>query len=716
MSVKRKKSPYFVTACITILSTIFLYVLTLMPFYNGISNSYTDFRWTQIYDQSKADSDIVVIAIDQNSIKKISEKLNFNWPWPRQFYGIVLDYLKEAKSETVIFDILFDESEVGRMDISGEESEAYFSDAISRYKKVVLGNMVQDTISDDFIKISKNAISFENSDKYPIDKEYKSLSVPIEKIRKDASMGVVKFNTDADGVCRRSPLLYKVNGKFFPQLAFSAYLQNQNDKVVKYDYSNEFLITTKSKFKLKDGNYIIKWYGPANKPYKYYSFYDIFRSATQVMQGQTPVVPLDELKGKKIVFFATATGLLDFKSTPFSSMGPYPGGEIHTTLLDNLLNSNFIYEIPFYQVLIATMLILFAISYLFIKKSLSVALTSVALTITAIVFSDYFLFKSFDTHFDLMFPIISVIFTSSGTAMFRLFSEGTEKRQIKSMFSRYLSKDVINILMENPDKVDLEGSEYTGTVLFTDLQGFTTYAEDKTPQQLINTLNRYFQILTDIVLAYKGLLDKYTGDGIMAIFGAPLPSKHHARAACEVILTFRDQKVNELISTKDGNILTRIGICSGPIVVGNLGSDKRMDYTAIGDTVNLSARLEGVNKAYGTTNMLSESTWELVKDDYFFRELDLIRVKGKNKPIRVFTLIDRKDNISKELSNIEKSFTKALEVYRGRDWDNAIKSFETVIELNPEDLPSKAFIERCNLLKKNPDLVDSDGVFTFKTK
>ena len=212
------------------------------------------------------------------------------------------------------------------------------------------------------------------------------------------------------------------------------------------------------------------------------------------------------------------------------------------------------------------------------------------------------------------------------------------------------------------------------------------------------------------------MLDKYTGDGIMAIFGAPIERDDHAKAACEAILACRDKKVNELISSREGNILTRIGISSGPIVVGNLGSDRRMDFTAIGDTVNLSARLEGVNKAYGTTNIMSEYTWESVKDDYFFRELDFIRVKGKNRPIRVFNLVARPEEMTAEMLNVEQKFEAAILLFRKRKWDDARVAFEVVLKLNPDDSPSKAYIDRCNLIKTNPDLIDDQGVFTFTTK
>ena len=305
---------------------------------------------------------------------------------------------------------------------------------------------------------------------------------------------------------------------------------------------------------------------------------------------------------------------------------------------------------------------------------------------------------------------------SAASAMYKALTEGLEKKQIKDMFSRYLHEDVINILMENPDTVDLTGTEITGTVLFTDLQEFATFAEDKTPRELINVLNKYFQVITNIVLDQNGMLDKYTGDGVMAVFGAPIEREDHAKAACETILAFRDKEVNELIPSHESNILTRIGISSGPMVIGNLGSDRRMDFTVIGDTVNLSARLEGVNKAYGTTNIMSEYTWEAVKDDYFFRELDFIRVKGKHTPIRVFTLVARPEEMTENMIDIENAFMEAIRIFRMRKWEEANAAFGKVLELNPDDAPARAYVERCSLLKANLDLIDDQGVFTFKTK
>ncbi len=728
MASHKKISPIFTAIMIGFSVTILLQLFSLTTLYKGIKYAASDFKWRQFYQPGLSDPNIVIIAIDQSSIKKFSENYNINWPWPRQFYGIILDYLKKADANVVIFDMLFSESEVGRMDINGEQSESDFSDAIYRYKNVILASRAVDSKENNAeSEDSKWMLQFDNAEKLPVFSGFNAIDTPIDSLQKNAdSIGIVNFFNDEDGICRRLPLIFNINGSYFPQLAFAAYLNAAADVVIRYDPISNSLITKKQKIKLDDnGNYEINWYGPGGGGkkgcYRYDSFYDVLRSATQVMSGKDPVIPLTEYKNKTVVICATAAGLMDIKPTPFTSLSPYPGGEIHATLLDNLLNRHMSNQsLPIYSAAVFTvfflMTALIVLSFVFIVKSLTTALTIALAMLILILCTNLYLFHYSAVNMDFIFPVLGIVLTSASSSMYKMFTEGLAKRQIRSIFARYLNDDVINILMKDPDRVDLEGSEITGTVLFTDLQGFTTFAEDKHPKELIKVLNNYFEVITNIVLDRGGYLDKYTGDGIMAIFGAPVEREDHARSACEVILDCRDRNVNELISSRHGNILTRIGISSGPMIVGNLGSERKVDYTAIGDTVNLSARLEGVNKAYGTTNMMSEYTWNFVKDDYFFRELDLIRVKGKNIPIRVFTLIDRINAVCPDRIKIEDRFNNAMEEYRNRNWKDAIKEFQSVLELSPDDSPAKAYIERCRLLTVSSDLVDEHGVFTFKTK
>ncbi|MEA3500352.1 MAG: adenylate/guanylate cyclase domain-containing protein [Candidatus Marinimicrobia bacterium] len=723
MNNKRKKN----TAVLAVLgAAVIVIILILFSFsnlYKHIEYAAVDLKWHKFYDSAKSDTNIVIIAIDNKSIDYFSsDKYMINWPWPREFYAFVLDYLNAAGAKSVMFDMLFSQSEIARLEVDSESSNKNFGNSIANNGEVILGaNAIDSTTNFKKSNYDKYTLNFENSELFPAE-EYPSISLPMPILTEGvASIGATGFTYDNDGVCRRAPLIVRIGDKLFPQLAFAAYLYTAKDSVLKYDENKNVLITKKSKIPLdKDGNYRIYWYGPGGESklgtYRYDSFHAVFLSAIQYKQGMKPQIPFSEYKNKNILICASASGLLDLKVTPFTSIAPFPGGEIHTTLFDNLLNHNRLRSASDMLIYSLTFFLLILISYLFLTKELKYSLSAAISSIIVVISVNFLIFAKFSINFDFVFPVLGLILISASSSMYKMLTEGKARKQIKTIFSRYLDKGVIDLLMKDPDKIDLAGSEVTGTVLFTDLQGFTTYSEKKNPKKVIETLNKYFHIITSIVLKNGGMLDKYTGDGIMAIFGAPIERKDHAKAACEVILSFREQKVNELIPSEKSMIKTRIGINSGEMVVGNLGSEKRMDYTAIGDTVNLSARLEGVNKSYGITNMISESTWKYVQDDYYFREVDLIRVKGKHLPIKIFTLVDRIENMTKEKIEIENRFNNALNVYRTRDWKKAIKAFENVLEISEDDTPSKAFIDRCAFLKKTPELVDEQGVFTFKTK
>lgn len=720
---KRKKN----TAVLSIISaTVIIIILMLFSFsnlYKHIEYAAVDLKWHNFYNSEKSDTNTVIIAIDNKSIDYFSsDKYMINWPWPREFYAFVLDYLNAAGAKSVMFDMLFSKSEIARLEVDAESSNINFSNSIANNGQVILGANATDSSTNlEKSNYDKYTLKFKNSELYPAE-EYPSISLPLPILNKGvASIGATGFTYDNDGVCRRAPLMIRIEDKLFPQLAFATYLHTTKDSVIKYNEKNNVLVTKKNKIYLdKNGNYRIYWFGPGGESrvgtYRYDSFHAVFLSAIQYKQGLEPQIPFSEYKDKNILICASASGLLDLKATPFTSIAPFPGGEIHATLFDNLVNHHRLRSVSDMIIYGLTFFLLILISYLFLTKDLKYSLSMAILSIIIVIFLNFIVFVKWTINFDFVFPVLGIILISTSSSMYKMLTEGQAKRQIKTIFSRYLDKGVIELLMKEPDKINLTGSEVTGTVLFTDLQGFTTYSEKKDPKKVIETLNKYFHIITSIVLKNGGMLDKYTGDGIMAIFGAPIERKDHAKAACEIILAFREQKVNELIPSENSMIRTRIGINSGDMVVGNLGSEKRMDYTAIGDTVNLSARLEGVNKSYGITNMLSENTWKYVKDDYYFREIDLIRVKGKHLPIRIFTLVDRVENMTKEKIEIENKFNSALNIYRSRDWRKAIKAFENVLEISEDDAPSKAFIDRCKFLKKTPELVDEQGVFTFKTK
>jgi adenylate cyclase len=305
-----------------------------------------------------------------------------------------------------------------------------------------------------------------------------------------------------------------------------------------------------------------------------------------------------------------------------------------------------------------------------------------------------------------------------GISVYRYITEEREKKKIRNAFQYYLTGSVINEMLKDPSKLKLGGDKKDLTVLFSDIRGFTTVSEKMSPEELVHLLNEYLTAMTNMVFKYDGLLDKYMGDAVMAVFGAPLDQPDHAFRACRTALGMMEElkKLQKKWAEEGKPVLDiGIGINSGDMVVGNMGSDMRFDYTVMGDMVNLGSRLEGVNKEYGTNVIISEYTYNDVKDELFCRELDSVIVKGKKLPVKIYELLGER----KDAEKWEKSvglFKEGLLKYRQGLWDEAIVSFRKVLEVKPDDAPSSLYIKRCEELKKKPPEGLWDGVFTMTRK
>jgi len=305
-----------------------------------------------------------------------------------------------------------------------------------------------------------------------------------------------------------------------------------------------------------------------------------------------------------------------------------------------------------------------------------------------------------------------------GIIIYRYISEEKEKKKIRGAFQHYLTASVINEMLKDPAKLKLGGDKKDLTVLFSDIRGFTTISEKLTPEELVRLLNEYLTAMTNIVFQYDGLLDKYMGDAIMAVFGAPLDQPDHAQRACLTALNMMTElhRLQNKWQEEGCPVLNiGIGVNSGDMVVGNMGSEMRFDYTVMGDMVNLGSRLEGMNKEYGSNIIISEFTYNTVKKTMCCRELDWVRVKGKKLPVKIYELLGEKDDESRWKDFIA-GFEKGLALYRAVKWDEAITVFQKVLTMRPEDEASKIYIERCFKLKEEPPAQPWDGVFTMKTK
>jgi adenylate cyclase len=382
--------------------------------------------------------------------------------------------------------------------------------------------------------------------------------------------------------------------------------------------------------------------------------------------------------------------------------------------LDNLLQGDFFQAVPTWLQWLWTLgltlglvtLVLFA-NRLWVVLSSLVLFVCLHLGMTAVLFSWGWLLAA-------VLPAASLGLAFVLTAAFSYATEGRQKLAIRTMFSRYMSEEVINHLLDHPEKVRLGGERRRLTLFFSDLAGFTTISEGLQPEVVVQLLNEYLSAMTEIILEEQGTVDKYEGDAIMAFWGAPLPLEDQALRACRAAL--RQQaalhSLNRHFQAKGWPRLhCRIGLHTGEAVVGNLGSRKRFDYTVIGDTVNLASRLEGLNKFYGTAIMASETTVQECQGAIEFQELDWVAVKGRETPVGVFTALAFRGELDVSRDQARKAFTAGLALYRQRRFDQAVQAFQEALGHWPEFAPCREFLRRCHEWQETPPLEDWDAVF-----
>ena len=411
------------------------------------------------------------------------------------------------------------------------------------------------------------------------------------------------------------------------------------------------------------------------------------------------------------------------------------GVEVHANVVQMVLDKNFLMRgSPYSRILIIFILLIVSLNLfekirsIRFKFSLFAEVINFLILVLLIllIYEVYFyLFVKFNLVRMFIPPISAVIVAYTASTVSNYLKERKQKMMIKGMFSQYLNPQLVNELIENPEKLKLGGIRKEMTVLFSDLANFTTISEKIDPETLVELLNHYFDEMTEIIFEMKGTLDKFEGDAIMAFWNAPIedPQHHFNSVLCALRMK---KKVNELKSDwkfiigQDFKI--RIGINSGEMIVGNMGGKKKFDYTVMGDNVNLASRLESINKIYGTDIIISENVYNKISDKVIAREIDLILVKGKTIPVRIYELIDLKDgllfssNAHKELLKLIEYFEEGLNLYRERMFNRAIEEFEKVLLINPDDIPTKVFIDRCFEFINSPPPDDWNGVFESKIK
>ncbi|QEN05585.1 CHASE2 domain-containing protein [Thiospirochaeta perfilievii] len=431
----------------------------------------------------------------------------------------------------------------------------------------------------------------------------------------------------------------------------------------------------------------------------------------------------EELKDKADNSFAiignTATGTTDIGTNPFEK--EYMNVGTHANVVNTILNQQYISLMPRLFVLIialiSALLLTVVIRNLPPKRSMIIGIFALVIIIAILAL----IFRYTSVYIDLLFPALSIVTTFITLTAIRFLSSEKEKSFINKAFSHYLSADVIKEILDDPSKLQLGGESKYMTAMFTDIRAFSTFSEKLSPQDLVRLLNAYLTAMSNTVMDNKGTIDKYEGDAIICFFGAPIYYENHAYKCCYSAVVMKrvevelNKKFLEDEWTKDV-INTRIGINTGDMVVGNMGTDKKMDYTIMGNSVNLAARLEGVNKLYGTWIMVSEETRNQCPDTLLFRRLDRVRVIGIKTPIRLYELIEERSFVTKDELEAYSIFDKALTLFENKEWLEAKKLFNSVLEVLENDSASILYVNRCNDYIKKAPPSDWDGVFKMSSK
>jgi adenylate cyclase len=689
---KRERTRLLVSLGIAVVVAVLLVAGNRVGWFTTVQqNSHDLFYRGQGSDRfADVPSRYVIVAMDSKSLSRLGRW----WSWDRSYYARVVDVLSAANARAIVFDVGFFEPAPGDDELARAIRDA-------RY-------VVQPIVGRPEVAEAPGLTRLLH------------VEAPLPYLAAgSALLGSANVVTDSDGAVRTLPLAYEVDGRLVPSLALAAVavaLRQERDLRLErasntvYFAGREIPVTDRLGMRI---NYV----GPPSKPegpqtFKVVSFVD-------VLEGQVdPAVFEDK---RVFVGLLGAEGFADDYWTPVSTtrLGKMAGVEIHVNAAATIERAAFLTpEQPVATVgsipLLALLTALAAARFGIVKGlGVSAGLTVGYLALAA---------QAFDRGqlVNLVYPLLAVWLSYVGVATYYVVFEERHTRFLRGAMGRYLSPSVMDEIVRRPETLRLGGEKREMTVLFSDIRGFTSLSEQLDPQELVALLNEYLTAMTNVVYRHDGVLDKYMGDAIMAFWNGPVTQPDHARRACLTALDMI-QTLRELHARWQERgippLNMGVGLNSGVMSVGNMGSDTRFDYTVIGDAVNLASRLEGTNKEYGTNIVISQSTLDLVKDEGFVvRPLDLVAVKGKLQPVAVYELIGRAGEFGALTPELLALYHRGIQLYREQAFAEAAAAFRAVLEACPDDGPSLMYLERCKRLREAPPPPDWDGVYVMTHK
>ena len=668
-----------------------------------------------------SDSPIVMVAISQQA----DEEIPYKYPWPTNLHAKLIDNLNRAGAKVIAFDVIFDNP-----DTYDPENDSLFAESMKRHQNVILGGELQaDQISESELisPLFPNTTLFNSNPNKP---------------------GLVRVFPDLDGAVRsynfghihREETYYRLGIEVVREFEGLAY--DSIDAINPNSKSEYFSVGSYEIPKERANSFLINYYGPEGI-FPEVSFEEVIddSSYTTVFESELGAsvnsfddpefghLSMGTFRDKIVLVGATMPLLKDFYATPYANDGnnERPGYQIHANAVQTILDSNYLSRFNNWY----TLLIMFAFSFIlaFVNRYFNAVSGFLLSLILAGSFFGitYWAFVSLNTIMMITGPVIALILTQSGMVGYEYYMEQKEKRRIKGMFASYVSPELVDQMITSGEEPKLGGDEVHITAFFSDIVSFSTFSEQLEPGQLVKLINEYLDSMTGIINKQGGTLDKYIGDAIVSFFGAPVEMEDHAHKACKTacLMQLELKKLTKKWESEGWpelvvNMKQRIGINTGLMITGNMGSSKRFNYTMMGDNVNLAARCESGAQFYGVDTMITESAKreaESYQDDFVFRKLDQIVVKGKTQPVNVYELTGLKEHVPEKLLQRNHLFEEALAAYFNRDWETAISLFKRASELELfEHNPSKIFIQRCEEMRVDPPQEDWNGVFVMEQK
>lgn len=710
-----------------------------LGFINRLENFTYDVR-LNLMMPATLDERIVIIDIDEKSLQEQGR-----WPWGRHKLAQMLDKLfEEYKVKVLGFDVVFAEKddssglksleEIGDSHLKSDTNfralvdqlrpkldyDQLFADSI-KGRNVVLGFY--------FLPQGRSQISGELPPPSFVDGSFKGKSIAfsiaegyganLPVLQKNAiAAGHFNPDPDEDGISRKVPMLMSYQGNYYEALSIAVARIALGVDKPQAGFAEGLGVNAKYAglewLKLGDKRIPVDENVAALIPYRGKQGSFPYVSASDVLNGK---VSPEVLKDKIVLVGTTAPGLMDLRATPVQNV--YAGVEIHANMIAGILDQN-IKERPGYTLGAEFVMLLLAGLLLALLLPVLNPLWATALTAGILTVSVLFNLVVWQMG-NLVLPLAPVLLLIGLIYVLNMsygfFVESRGKRQLAGLFGQYVPPELVDEMSKDPDAFSLEGESRELTVLFSDVRGFTTISEGLDPKELTLLMNEFLTPMTHVIHHNRGTIDKYMGDAIMAFWGAPLHDPEHAshavKAGMEMIERLNALQ-NEFSARGWPEIKIGVGLNTGEMTVGNMGSEFRMAYTVMGDAVNLGSRLESLTKNYGVYMIVSEFTKDKAPE-YLYRELDIVRVKGKDKPVAIYEPICLQGHEDKAIKDELKLYRETLKLYRSQNWDLAELQFLNLHKMSARYL-YQMYAERVAYFRQNPPGQDWDGVFTFQTK